>query len=215
MYASNLQTKLNHTTCPQTSQKPSTQLQGQELLLSQGNCKAVMLRTRSMLQAVARQASQRHACASDRLLSVLLGTHPRHVPAPLALPSNGHQHDQHQYGHSSGSHASAWDAVARRTLHTSSLCESPAKEESGSQTASNEEGVAEAEAETEAPAKSQGWLAKLFSPERVVASPSFTNRWLMTIPAFATHLCIGSPYAWSVMSGFVSKENGFVAAAAR
>lgn len=36
----------------------------------------------------------------------------------------------------------------------------------------------------------------------------------MTIPAFATHMCIGSPYAWSVMSATIALEYGFVTSAA-
>lgn len=41
------------------------------------------------------------------------------------------------------------------------------------------------------------------------------NRWLMTIPAFVTHMCIGTPYAWSVMSATIAMEHGFVSSAAR
>lgn len=33
----------------------------------------------------------------------------------------------------------------------------------------------------------------------------------MAIPAFATHMCIGSPWAWSIMGDIVTKEIGFVA----
>eukprot|EP01038_Epipyxis_sp_PR26KG_P004904 gene4904-6867_t len=47
-----------------------------------------------------------------------------------------------------------------------------------------------------------------------VAHPNFKNRWLMTIPAFATHMCIGSPWAWSLMADVITREQGFVTAAA-
>jgi len=46
------------------------------------------------------------------------------------------------------------------------------------------------------------------------ASETFTNRWLMVIPAFATHLCLGAPYAWSLMADVATREIGLVAPAA-
>jgi hypothetical protein len=54
----------------------------------------------------------------------------------------------------------------------------------------------------------------MFHPKVSVASPSFTNRWAVVLPAFATHMCIGSPWAWSVMSGALSRNLGVVAASA-
>ena len=45
------------------------------------------------------------------------------------------------------------------------------------------------------------------------AGPNFKNRWLMVLPAFFTHMCIGSPYAWSMMGDQVTRELGFVASA--
>lgn len=36
----------------------------------------------------------------------------------------------------------------------------------------------------------------------------------MVIPAFATHMCIGSPWGWSVMSGPLSRELGVAASSA-
>ena len=56
-----------------------------------------------------------------------------------------------------------------------------------------------------------------FSPSAVIAKPgeiTVENRWKMAIPAFTTHLCIGSPYAWSAMSEPLSREFGFVCASA-
>ena len=46
-----------------------------------------------------------------------------------------------------------------------------------------------------------------------VASKDFKNRWLMVLPAFATHMCLGSPYAWSLMADQITRELGFVAPA--
>ena len=45
------------------------------------------------------------------------------------------------------------------------------------------------------------------------ATPT-TNRWLMLLPAFAAHVCIGAPYGWSAISGALSREFGFVSPAA-
>lgn len=47
-----------------------------------------------------------------------------------------------------------------------------------------------------------------------IASEGFSSRWLMALPAFGTHLCIGSPWAWSLMADCVTREIGFVAPAA-
>lgn len=49
------------------------------------------------------------------------------------------------------------------------------------------------------------FMQKYFGPQTVKASPNFKNRWLMVIPAFMTHFCIGSPWAWSLMAGFLKK----------
>jgi hypothetical protein len=53
---------------------------------------------------------------------------------------------------------------------------------------------------TEDPPKEQSFLDRALGPDTVWAEPTFTNRWAMVIPAFATHMCIGSPWAWSVMT---------------
>lgn len=55
---------------------------------------------------------------------------------------------------------------------------------------------------------------KLFGPQTVEAKPSFTNRWAIVVPAFLTHMCIGSPWAWSAVSGTLAREYGFVTSAA-
>ena len=41
-----------------------------------------------------------------------------------------------------------------------------------------------------------------------VASEKFKGRWLMAVPAFLTHMCIGSPWAWSLMADVVTREVG-------
>ncbi|CAM9336130.1 unnamed protein product [Choristocarpus tenellus] len=60
----------------------------------------------------------------------------------------------------------------------------------------------------------QGFIERVMGRDSCVASPAFTNRWAMVVPAFATHMCIGSPWAWSVMSGTISCELGVVTSAA-
>lgn len=60
-------------------------------------------------------------------------------------------------------------------------------------------------------ASSSGFL----SAESSYADPSYTNRWAMAVPAFMTHLAIGTPWAWSVLSGIITNEHGFVTSAAR
>ena len=60
----------------------------------------------------------------------------------------------------------------------------------------------------------KGIFANLLDEKNVEAPPSFTKRWLIAIPAFATHMCIGSPWGWSVMSGPLTRELGFVSSCA-
>jgi MFS family permease len=67
---------------------------------------------------------------------------------------------------------------------------------------------------SEKDAQPKGMLNKLFGPESCVASPTFTNRWLMVIPAFTTQMCLGAPYAWSLMADVCTREIGIVAPAA-
>lgn len=56
--------------------------------------------------------------------------------------------------------------------------------------------------------------SSFLSPESCVADASFTNRWSMVIPAVCTHICLGSPFAWSIMADAITRDRGFVAAAA-
>ena len=42
--------------------------------------------------------------------------------------------------------------------------------------------------------KNEGFIKKFLGPESSIASKSFTNRWAMFVPAFATHVCLGAPY---------------------
>jgi MFS family permease len=64
------------------------------------------------------------------------------------------------------------------------------------------------------PEKKPGFIQRLVGPQTVIASSSFKNRYMMMLPAFLTHICIGSPWAWSVMSGTLTREIGFVTSAA-
>lgn len=48
---------------------------------------------------------------------------------------------------------------------------------------------------------------KWFGPGTSIASPLFTNRWLVALPCFLNHLCIGSPYAWSMVGGLYFPKN--------
>lgn len=68
--------------------------------------------------------------------------------------------------------------------------------------------------ETDKPAKPQGFIDKYFSREACIADEGFKNRWAMVVPAFMTQLCIGSPWAWSVLSGTISRELGVAGSAA-
>ena len=67
---------------------------------------------------------------------------------------------------------------------------------------------------TENKSEKKTFFQKFFGPESVVASPNFKSRWLVALPAFATHMCIGAPYAWSAMSWPLTREHGFVTSAA-
>ena len=62
--------------------------------------------------------------------------------------------------------------------------------------------------------ESKGVFNKLLGLDSNIASKDFRSRWLMAVPAVATHMCIGAPYAWSLAADLVSKEMGFVCSAA-
>lgn len=53
------------------------------------------------------------------------------------------------------------------------------------------------------------FIQKWFGPQNVKASPTFNKRWLMVVPAFMTHFCIGSPWAWSLIAGKIKKMKQF------
>ena len=55
---------------------------------------------------------------------------------------------------------------------------------------------------------------RYLGPKAVVAGEKFSARWVMAVPPFLTHLCIGAPYGWSAVAGHLSKEHGFVCSAA-
>ena len=50
----------------------------------------------------------------------------------------------------------------------------------------------------------------LFGLDSNVASEKFKGRWLMAVPAVLTHMCVGSPWAWSLMADVVTREVGYV-----
>lgn len=64
------------------------------------------------------------------------------------------------------------------------------------------------------PGKRMSLMDRFFGYETNEASKDFKGRWLMAIPAFATHMCIGSPWAWSLMADVLTREIGIVAPAA-
>ncbi len=47
--------------------------------------------------------------------------------------------------------------------------------------------------------KNIGIIDKYFGKESCEASPTFKNRWAMAVPAFLSHMCVGSPWAWSLV----------------
>lgn len=47
------------------------------------------------------------------------------------------------------------------------------------------------------------FFSKFFAPETSRA-PLGYNRYLMAIPCFLIHICIGAPYAWSIVVGLLS-----------
>jgi MFS family permease len=59
-----------------------------------------------------------------------------------------------------------------------------------------------------------GLFEKYFGLESNIAPESFKNRWAMVVPAFITHMAIGSTWAWSLTADVVTREQGFVAPAA-
>ena len=70
----------------------------------------------------------------------------------------------------------------------------------------------------EQPAKPPGiwkraltWLEGVL-PSTSTVAPGDVNRWMMVPPAVATHLCLGSVFAWSLFNDPLSRELGVVAA---
>ena len=55
----------------------------------------------------------------------------------------------------------------------------------------------------------------LIGPDTVVAKEGeVSSRWAMALPAVGTHLCLGSPWAWSLVGDACTRQLGFVAPAA-
>ena len=49
-----------------------------------------------------------------------------------------------------------------------------------------------------------------FGPDAARANPDAKfSRWLMFLPAFGTHMCIGAPFGWSAVSAALTREAGF------
>ena len=97
--------------------------------------------------------------------------------------------------------------AARRTFTRRPLFSSALKSFSSFSTSTTEGQANENAVQKDTPT---GWR-RFFTPEGSQADESYKNRWFMALPAFLTHICIGSPWAWSVMSSTVSRELGFVA----
>ena len=55
----------------------------------------------------------------------------------------------------------------------------------------------------------ESFFQKHFGPNAARARPGFNKRYLMFIPAFSTHMCIGAPFGWSAVSATLAKEHGF------
>lgn len=61
----------------------------------------------------------------------------------------------------------------------------------------------------ETSSNSPSFFAKHFGPNAAQASPGFKKRYMMFIPAFSTHMCIGAPFGWSAISATLAKEHGY------
>ena len=91
----------------------------------------------------------------------------------------------------------------------------PPPGDGGSEAGTTGEGAKEAskaEAAT-APATRNSWIPKWLLKDHIVAGDGF-NRWWVPPASIATHLCIGSVYAWSMFNAPLTRELGVVASAA-
>lgn len=50
--------------------------------------------------------------------------------------------------------------------------------------------------------KTPTFFQKYFGPHTYIAKPNFKKRWLITVPCVLNQICIGSPYAWSIVAGY-------------
>jgi hypothetical protein len=114
----------------------------------------------------------------------------------------------------------------RRGLHTTASAwlsltppSSSAKEDKSKDAPEGAPAAASAAIEGETKGESEGekksGLAGLFSfldKERIRA-PSTFNRWLLVPAAVASHVCLGSVYAWSLLNKSLTREIGLAAAA--
>lgn len=60
--------------------------------------------------------------------------------------------------------------------------------------------------------ESKGFVDKWFGIDSCIAKKD-ANRWFFVAPAFITHMCIGAPWAFSIVADTITREYGFVAAA--
>ncbi len=75
----------------------------------------------------------------------------------------------------------------------------------------NKRSFSESPSPEQSEVKNKSLWERWFGKESTVAPASFKNRWAMVVPAIAGHMCIGSPYAWSLVADVITRENGFVA----
>ncbi len=59
--------------------------------------------------------------------------------------------------------------------------------------------------------KGMSLVERIFHPRAAETASQDYNRWAVVAPAFLSHMCIGSPWAWSVMSGPLARNIGVVA----
>jgi hypothetical protein len=57
-------------------------------------------------------------------------------------------------------------------------------------------------------------MRRVYSEKGDTGVKGYSNKWSIGLAAFSCHLCIGSPYGWSLMAGKLTVEDGLVAAAA-
>jgi hypothetical protein len=59
----------------------------------------------------------------------------------------------------------------------------------------------------------ESFMERVFGPRSYIDYDGTANRWAVMLPAFATHMAIGSGWAWSVVGSTIVREHGFVCSA--